>query len=215
MRAQFGRRATAYRSALKAYANEGFESGSMVLTRLVESADTRQREGLYRKTHDWYAQFHTYVTDRGIRFLTSGVRPTVDVGPHKLTLDVRLVEDRAERGLVAWMLFDFVETRLSPQLYDLAVSATKWALKKANSRFTAVVFYVPQTGDIREVAIATADADWNPEPLIALMDLVAARPPHHKNPGPHCQECWHYRQGRCDGTNVPLERPQNEGELAD
>lgn len=199
-RIRFGRRATAYRSALKAYTNHGYESGSMVLTRLMASADRPQDEGLYRKTHDWYARFHAYVTERGLSFLKSGARPAVSVGPHTLSLDIRLVENREEHRLAAWVLFDFVETRLSADLYGLAISAIKWALKQANDRFEAVVFYVPQTGEIREEAISPTDANWDPQPLIALMNDLTGRPPHHKNPGPHCQECWHYRQKRCDGT---------------
>lgn len=204
----FQTRARMFRTALLTYVREGFEPALMILTDLVQRADTPQKAGIYRRSINALAGFHTYVQENGIAFRPKGARHSAVVERYVVTVDLKLVEDLPGGGQAGWMLFDFAEMGLDDAQVAIVDRVTKWVLAQAGT-YKQIVRYIPQTGKFRRSDITPEDTFWDPHVILPLLKQAVhdnATPP--KRPGRHCSRCWHLKQGRCDAqieTSVLVE----------
>lgn len=201
-RFMFYARARAFRTAILTYLNEGYDSGAMVLNRLVESAASPQMAGVFRNTLAALAAFHTYVTDHGLRFRQKGTKAKATVDDCTLSVDLKLVEELPDGTWAGWVLFDYADRGLDEEQIQLIHQIIRWILAQDERGFSQAVFYVPASGAINRVSVVPSDALWDARAIVPLACAAVTDRTYPKRPGPHCATCWHLKKGTCDAAGT-------------
>lgn len=199
----FQTRARAYRTALLTYVREGFEPALMILNRLVEGADSPQKAGIYRQTISALGDFHSHVQQNGIVFKNKGARLTARLGQYVVSVDLKLVEDLPDGSQAGWVLFDFADMGLADDDVALVDRVMKWVLAQKGT-YRQIVRYVPSTGKVTRSDITPEDAALDVDLFLPIIQRAVEDRTHPKRPGPHCTNCWHFKQNRCDAKQESL-----------